>query len=167
MATYNIVSGRNGHLELALRAMNGLGVDCEILTETKLTNGIHTRQAFGYRVFATEATSHCQGGVALFYRADAPNWHIESERRHGPNVISFRLVTGNRCFGVVGGYIPPTDLSAVGFISQAFDSFPPGMEWIFLGDINVDLADPRDARSAEIAGELSALGLDDMVNHFY
>ena len=42
LASFNIRSGRNRGLEAALRAMNQLGVDIEILMETKLTGGIYT-----------------------------------------------------------------------------------------------------------------------------
>ena len=123
MATYNIQSGCAGRLEMALRAMEQMNVDLGILTEAKLTNGIHTRYSSGYQVFATEARSHCQGGVALFYR-HSPFWQVESVRRYGPNVISFQLVMGSRCFGAVGAYIPPTDLSTLEFVKQALDGLP-------------------------------------------
>ena len=78
MAMYNIQSSRTGWLEM--------NVDLGILTEAKLTNGIHTRYSSGYQVFATEARSHCQGGVALFYRY-SPFWQVESIWRYGPNVL--------------------------------------------------------------------------------
>ena len=165
MATYNIQSGRAGRLEMALRAMEQMNVDLGILTEAKLTNGIHTRYSSGYQVFATEARSHCQGGVALFYR-HSPFWQVESVRRYGPNVISFQLVMGSRCFGAVGAYIPPTDLSTLEFVKQALDGLPRGIPPLLLGDLNADLADPRDERARAVATEMAMLGLDDMLQHF-
>ena len=90
--TYNIQSGRNGRLETCLRAMGQMGLDWGILTETKLTGGIHTRFSSDYHVFATDAASASQGGVALFYR-ESSLFSIESVRRHGPNCLSFQLVT--------------------------------------------------------------------------
>ena len=93
LATYNIQSGRSGRLEIALREMEKMNIDIGILTETKLTDGIYTRYSSGYHVRATEATSHSKGGVALFWR-DRPNWTVESERCHGPNVLSCELRTG-------------------------------------------------------------------------
>ena len=68
LATWNIRSGRKNGLESALRAMASLGVDIGFLQETKLTQGIYTRQFDEYKVFATEANSAHQGGVALFWR---------------------------------------------------------------------------------------------------
>ena len=44
VATYNICSGRNGGLESALRAMDGIGADLGILMETKVTDGIYTQK---------------------------------------------------------------------------------------------------------------------------
>ena len=41
VALYNIRSGRNGGLESALRAMKQMGVDCGVLLETKLTEGMY------------------------------------------------------------------------------------------------------------------------------
>ena len=68
IGTYNIRGGRAGRLEAALRAMQQMNLDIGILTETKLTNGIHTRQSSGFQVVATEARSAHQGGVALVFK---------------------------------------------------------------------------------------------------
>jgi len=42
IGTWNIQSGRNGRLETALRALKMMGLDLALLTEVKLTDGIHT-----------------------------------------------------------------------------------------------------------------------------
>ena len=43
VASYNIQSSSNGGLESALQAMKLMGVDCDILLETKVTEGgLHT-----------------------------------------------------------------------------------------------------------------------------
>ena len=106
IATYNICSGRAGRLELALRAADQMNLDLGILTETKLTDGVYTRNSSGYQVTATDAPSAHQGGIALFYR-DSEYWQVESVVKHGPNVISFELVSGWRRTPMIGGYIPP------------------------------------------------------------
>ena len=92
-ATYNIISGRNSRLQMALRAMDNLNVDFGILTETKLTDGIYTRYSSGYNIDATSASSSAQGGVALFFR-NSQYFQVESVVKHGPNVMSFEFVTG-------------------------------------------------------------------------
>lgn len=70
IGTYNIQSGRDGRLELALRAMQQMNVDLGFLTtETKLPEAICTTYSSGYHVDATEATNpQSGGGIALFYR---------------------------------------------------------------------------------------------------
>ena len=165
IATWNIQSGRNGRLEQALRAMGQMNIDLGFLTEAKLTDGIHTRYSFGYRVVATEARSGSQGGVALFYR-DSRLWSIESEVKHGPNVISCWLVTGFRRIPLVGAYVPPADLETLDFINQALDRFPNGAKPILLGDLNAELAHPRDARESEVATVAANHGLECMLSHY-
>ena len=106
VATWNIRCGRNGGLESALRALESLEVDIAILTEAKLTKGIYTRGGRGYQVLATDAASAHQGGVALCHR-QSDHFEVEETRTHGPNVISFHLMTGDTRYYVVGAYVPP------------------------------------------------------------
>jgi hypothetical protein len=164
IGTYNIQSGRAGRLETVLRALQQMNMDIGILTETKLTQGIHTRWSSGYQVYATEARSCHQGGVALVFR-ESSFWQIESVIKHGPNVISCELVTGRRRVPIVGVYIPPGDLTTIEYLSRALDRFPQGNP-VVLGDLNVDLQSPWDARGTEIASALSGHGLEDMLLHF-
>lgn len=165
IATFNIRSGRAGRLELALRSMEQMNVDLGILTEAKLTDGIYTRFSSGYHVCATTARSHSQGGIALFYR-DSPYWQVESVKRYGPNVMSFQLVTGGIRIAAVGAYIPPADLSTLEFVNRALDDLPQGQQPLLLGDLNVDLDDPRDERAQSIAADLASYGFEDMSAHF-
>lgn len=158
------MSAWNSRLETALRAMHQMNIDLGILTETKLNHGMHTRFSSDYHVRATTARSRHQGGIALFYR-DSPYWQVESVSNHGPNVISFELVTGYRRVPCVGVYIPPNDLTTLEFLLQALDRFQ-NRDPIVLGDLNIDMQSPRDAREVEIAGALSARGLEDMLKHF-
>ena len=93
---------------MVLHEMDRMNVDLGILTETKHTGGVNTRESSGYRVLATDAASPHQGGVALFWR-DWQGWSVESERCHGANVISFELITGDRRYLVIGAYISPSE----------------------------------------------------------
>ena len=119
VATYNICSGRNGGLESALRAMDGIGADLGILMETKVTDGIYTRKSSGYSVvrFLNAPSAH-QGGIALFWRPNK-SYLVEDWRIRGPNVLTFMLVTGSCQFFAVGCYIPPNNLSTVTTIKKA------------------------------------------------
>ena len=168
-ATYNICNGRNSRLEMALRAAREMQLDFGLLTEVKMTEGIYTRSCEGYAVTATDAASKHQGGVALFYR-ESEYWQIESVVKHGPNVISFELVSGWRRTPVVGGYIPPTDRTTLPHMIAAMDRFSThsaGNRMLVIGDFNVDLSDPnQDARGSEIIDAMSTHGLEDLLLHF-
>jgi hypothetical protein len=50
VASYDIQSSHNGGLESALRAMKQMGVDCGVLLETNLTEGVYTRWSSRYNV---------------------------------------------------------------------------------------------------------------------
>jgi exonuclease III len=160
---YNIRNGRAVNLEGALREMNKMNMDIILLTETRLTNDQHTKRAFGYDVVAIKARSKAQGGVALIYR-ESEYWTVESVKCFGSDVISFQLATGQKSYSWVGGYIPPKDESISESIGRAFYSFPKG-PIILLGDLNVNLNNPRNDRGLHIATMVSYLGLEDLISH--
>ena len=108
LASYNIRSARSGNLESFFRALDQMNVDFGLLCETKLSVDRFTKFSSGYRVFASKASNPHRGGVALVYR-QSPYWQIESECVHGPNVISFELVTGPQRILIIGAYFPPGD----------------------------------------------------------
>ncbi len=60
--------------------MEGISADLGILMETKVTDGIHTRNSSGYSVVASNASSVHQGGIALFWRPNklyvVKDWRI-------------------------------------------------------------------------------------------
>jgi exonuclease III len=165
LVSYNIRNGRAGRLEAALRAMAQANVDLGVFQETKLTDGIYTRQSSGYQVIASNAPSKHQGGIALFWR-DSPHWQVEAYKAYGPNVLSFQLVTGLRRWYVVGAYVPPSDTSTIEYVSKALDDRPEGVDPILIGDLNANLADPDSDREHEIAAAAADHGLEDMFSHF-
>jgi hypothetical protein len=118
VATYIIRSGHNGGLVSALRVMKGMGVDLVILLETKVTDGIYTQKSSGYSVATLNTPSPHQGGIALFW---GPNksYEVKDWRIHGPNMLTFVLVTGSQHFFAVGCYIPPNNLGTLATIKQA------------------------------------------------
>ena len=123
IATWNIRNGRAENLVKSLRAMDQMGIDLGLLTETKVTDGIHTRSFRGYRVVCTDAASAHQGGVALFYR-NTRYWTVESVAKFGPNVMSWVLRTGRHKLGFVGCYIPPNDVDTLEYVERAMGSHP-------------------------------------------
>lgn len=172
LATYNILDGRNSRLEAALRLLDNQNIDLAILTELRIpaAKPIHTRNSQGYNVFATYTTHTNQGGIALVSRAMPSNWHIESQQRHGPNILSCILATGKKRFPIIGVYLPPSHLDDLPFLVEALDRFPDPP--ILLGDLNVDLSPPlhnpqvNTVRYGRITNTLATYGLQDLLPHF-
>jgi hypothetical protein len=146
LATYNIRDGRNSRIQLLTRNLTVQKIDICIATEMRIPAaadggpGIHTRNDQGYDVFCTYTTKTNQGGIALISRANAENWHIEATQRHGPNVLSCLLVSGNKSTPLIGAYIPPRSLLDMPHLTTALARFekhtvPP----LVLGDLNIDL----------------------------
>jgi exonuclease III len=166
VATYNIRDGRNANLEAALRACEQMHIDVGFLTETRLSTDCYTRSAYGYTVFATTTSRLNQGGTALIFTNSSFYFQIESQQKHGPNVISCVLVTGTRQYPLVGAYIPPDGTTTLAFISEAANQFP-GKPIILMGDINVDIRTTTPTtRDTEIMAFIASLGLEDMSKHF-
>jgi hypothetical protein len=141
-------------------------IDVGVLTETRLSTDRYTRSAYGYTVFATQTIHVNQGGIALIFTNNSFYFQVESQRRHGPNVISFLITTGNRQYPVIGVCIPPNDTTTLAFISEASNRFA-GQPSILMGDINVDFrTNMPSSRDAEIMALLTTLGLEDMSKHF-
>jgi exonuclease III len=167
IATYNIRDGQNSNLKAALRACEQMRIHFAVLTETRLSTDRYTRSAYGgYTVFATKTTHTNQGGIAIIFTNNSLYFQVESQQRHGPNVISCILRTGRLQYPIIGAYIPPDDTTTLSYILDASQQFQ-GQPIILMGDINVDLraATPTD-RDAEIMALLSTLGLEDMSAHF-
>jgi hypothetical protein len=87
-------------------------------------------------------------------------------KRFGSDIISFQLETGQKRYSCVGGYTPPKDESIIESIGKAFDSLPKG-PMILLGDLNVNLNNPRNNRGFQIATMVAYLGLEDLISHFH
>ena len=165
LGTYNIWNGRNGGLEAALRRMSQDNMDLGILKETKLTDGVYTRRAYGYSVIATDAPSRHPSGVAIFYRS-VPHFVVEAVEKFGPNILGFQIATGARRWYIVGVYLAPEDTTMMERVSKAIRSRSRGAELLVAGDFNVDLASPQgDWRAEDIATPLATEGLEDMARH--
>jgi hypothetical protein len=165
IGTLNLVDGRGNRLELACKAILRHGVDLCIATETKL-NGFHTSAAYGYNIVATKCTNQHQGGVAILYRKNR-NWHVESEQAFGPNVIRATLVHEGKRTTIVGAYIPPSeqDMTTMRHIDDAMRNIDIERA-IILGDLNINLQQPKDERSTEIVEGIETYGLRDVAGMF-
>eukprot|EP00797_Seminavis_robusta_P003406 Sro1211_g252850.1 Reverse transcriptase (RNA-dependent DNA polymerase) (1066) ;mRNA; f:30706-34100 len=167
LGTYNMQDGRNTRLLQLARNLEQQNVDILIATEAKIPNDIHTRHACGFDIFCTYTTTKNQGGLALFYRTDpAPaNWHLESLRRHGPNVLSAILVSADQVTPIIGAYLPPSHLDDLPYLTEAFERFPT-QQPLLLGDLNADLSNLRAPRTAEVFKALAPYSLEDHLLHF-
>ena len=116
--TFNIWNRQNGVLESALCGVAQGWVDCGILQEMRLTNGVYTRKYSGFWVMATEASCAPCGGVAIFY-CKVDHFAIEELPLHVPNVISFQVVTGRWRWNVMGCYIAPKEASTIEDVAAA------------------------------------------------
>ena len=169
LATLNIMDGRRNRLNAAIRCMEQANIDVGLLTETKLSTDMYTKSAMGYTVSATKAVG-MSGGVALVHR-QGKGWGLESIRSFGPNVIRATLVSGQRRWYIIGGYVSPNeqDGSTLACIQQAWESCR-NRRWpvITLGDFNVDLGNPQGTnqngleRRLETAALMDTMGMTSM-----
>ncbi len=120
----------------------------------------------GYNVFASNAVSVRQGGIALFWR-DNDLYEIKESKICGPNVLSFKLVTGKTRFYVVGAYLPPSDPgTALMHVKQAWKECPNGCKPILLGDLNANILFPCDERQDAITEMCNSMALLSMADQF-
>ena len=141
-------------------------IDLGVFQETKCTDGVYTRASAGYCVVATDAPSQHRGGVALFYREEA-NSAVEEVRTYGPNVLSFKVVTGRRRWCIIRCYIAPDNARTIERVVTALGYQPQGTALIVAGDFNTNLGEmTSDGRGTEIAAAITEAGLEDMTAHF-
>ncbi len=90
-----------------------MGVGLAVLTETKLTDDHYTCLASSFKILASKAMSHNQGGIALLWKENYPGYEVESAHIVMTNLLTLQLVTGNEQFYCMGIYIPPTNIMGV------------------------------------------------------
>ena len=166
MGLFNLKDARNNRLQMVIRMLQSQGLGLGCITETKIPEKkpIHTRKYKGYEVYATYTTHINQGGVAFVYDPNAKNWCLESFVRHGPNVLSCVLVSGDQRTLLVGVYLPPNSLADLAYLEEALRRYPK-YTTILMGDLNIDLS-KTNHRAQEITNLLSIYGLLDLLPHF-
>ena len=138
-----------------------MGVDLAVMTETKLTDNRYTCLVSGFKILASKATSHNQGGIALLWKENHPRYEVELARIATSNLLTFQLVTGNERFYCMGIYIPPTDTMGVEALRAAWEACPEGCIPLVLGDLNINFSQPRDEREEVIRDLLDDINLVD------
>ena len=85
-------------LDQAIQAVERGRFDVMLLTKTQIQSEAYSHNHLGYDVTCSVVRSSSamgdQGGVGLVTRVRTVRWGIESTRYHGPNVVSFKIVTG-------------------------------------------------------------------------
>jgi hypothetical protein len=152
---------------MAIHMLEVQGLHLGLITKTKISEAkpIHTRKYKGYKLYATYTTHASQGGAAFVFDPNAKNWCLESFVRHGPNVLSCVLASGDQhALLLIGVYLPPNSLADLAYLEaapQCFPKYPP----IIMGDLNIDLS-KTNHHAQEITNLLSMYGLINLLPHF-
>ena len=139
-----------------------MGAGLAVVTETKITDDRYTRLASGYKILASKAASHNQGGIALLWKENHQGFEVELAKIVTPNLLTFQLVTGDELFYCMGVYIPPTDTMGVEDLRAAWEACPEGCMPFILGDLNVNFSEPRDERDKKICDLIDDIDLVDV-----
>jgi hypothetical protein len=94
IATWNIQSARGAGLAAAAKGLRQMGIECAVLSKTKLTDARYPKYVKGYHVIVSKATSPQQGGIALLWTAGHQDFEVEAVKIASPNVLTFQLVMG-------------------------------------------------------------------------
>jgi hypothetical protein len=138
-----------------------MGVSLAVVMEMKIMDARYTRLASGYKILASRAASHNQGGIALLWKEDHQGFEVESAKILSPNLLTFQFVTGDERFYCMGIYLPPTDTMGVEDLRAAWEACPEGCMPLVLGDLNVNFSEPRDERDKVIRDFIDDIDLLD------
>ena len=159
------MSGRSNRLEMVCKKLKRYEIDLCILTETKLS-GFHTVESHDFRIFATKVKNKNKGGVAMLYQR-RENFHIESPKCYGENIIKATLIHGGKRTVIIGIYIPPSEVNweTMMNLDKALKN-EDSRKCIILGDLNVNLRSPSKEKDFEINETLELYGMKDVSKMF-
>ena len=86
-------------------------------------------------------------------------------RLHGPNVVSYKVVTGRKRTLLIGAYLPHYNLEIFPDLEEALKRFRD-QDLIVLGDPNVEIGQAQNFHSQQVADLLMEFGLMDLLHHF-
>ena len=144
-----------------------MGIGAAVLTEMKITDNRYPKFSSGYKIIASKATSHSQGGVALVWKEGHDSFEVEAATVVTANLLTFQLVTGYKRFHVMGIYIPPNHTTRVDVLRQAWEACPANCIPLVIGDLNVNFEHPRNAHEEDIADLLDEINLVDSSFKFW
>jgi hypothetical protein len=76
---------------------------CAVLSKMKIINNRYPKFVLGYRMLSTKAPTSRQGGIALMWEENQPNFKVEAAKVAPPNVMTFLLITNDDQYFVMGG----------------------------------------------------------------
>ena len=129
-------------MESDLCGMLQKNIDLGVFQETKVTEGIYTRDSSGYKVVALVAPVPHSGGVAVFYHA-SEHFFMEALQIYGANSVSFQLASGGQTWFMVGCYLYPDNKYTIEGAVSAISQRPWGATLLVVGNFNTDLAAPE------------------------
>jgi hypothetical protein len=91
---------------------------------------------------------------------------VEAVQVRTPNLLTFKLVTGEEQYFVMGLHIPPADTTGVDDLRAAWASCPENCKLMLLGDLNINLKEPRSEREEIIADFLDDVNVLDVSQKF-
>ncbi len=166
LAAWNIHCRRNAELSSEAKGLAQMGVGLAILIEMMVMDNRHPRLMLGYKILASKAASHNQGGIALLRKENCGKYKVELARVVMPNLLMFQLITSDKQFYCMGVSIFPTDMMGVEDLWAAWEACPVGCTPVVLGDLNINFRDPRNKRKELIVDLLNNINIVDTSRRF-
>ena len=93
-----------------------------LLVETKIQTEVYSHNQLGYNVtFLESCPSSARGAQGDVYGDKGTAWQVrvESTSFHGPNMVSYKIVTGHTCTPLVVAYLPLSVIDHIPDVKEA------------------------------------------------
>ncbi len=127
-----------------------------------MTDDSHPRLASGYKILASMAANHNQGGIALLWKENCGDYEVELAHMAMPNLLTFQ----DQHFYCMGVYIPPTNMMGVEDLWAAWEACLAGCTPLVLGDLNINFSDPWNKQEELIVNLLDGINVVDALRRF-
>ena len=105
------------------------------------------------------------GGLGLATGDMTEGWEIESTQFHGPNLVSYKIISGTQRTPLIGIYLTLTTLDHIPDLEEALNHFL-GIHPKILGDLKTDVVRMGNPRYQQVSNFLVYFGLVDLLCHF-
>ena len=144
-----------------------MGIGVAVLMETKFVDDRYPKMVAGYMIMSSKAAGCAQGGMALAWRENNPNFEVELVRFYSPNTLTYQLKMGNEKIYVVGTYIPSNCRKGVEDICRAAKACPAECKLLVMGDLNINVGFPCNKWEEVIVSLLNKLCLVDLLRGYW